>query len=159
MNNSSASHGQRHVLTRQFLCAGYSTFTVQIPAEFAAKNGTPNHYTFRLEKPSEDKPIFAMLLCGPDNESDYKYIGLVDASSGNVRVTKKSAFGGQSWPVVILTRVLIRLFADQQEKIEKSGWSVMHVGKCGRCGRTLSTPASIQSGIGPECLRIMKCGE
>jgi hypothetical protein len=28
---------------------------------------------------------------------------------------------------------------------------VRHEGKCGRCGRTLTVPESIDRGIGPEC--------
>ena len=33
---------------------------------------------------------------------------------------------------------------------------IYHVGKCGRCGRALSTPESILTGLGPECSR--QCG-
>jgi hypothetical protein len=28
---------------------------------------------------------------------------------------------------------------------------VLHSGRCGRCGRTLTTPDSIERGLGPEC--------
>jgi hypothetical protein len=31
-----------------------------------------------------------------------------------------------------------------------------HEGKCGRCGRLLTVPSSIESGIGPECSKIMR---
>jgi len=29
---------------------------------------------------------------------------------------------------------------------------VYHEGRCGRCGRKLTTPASIEAGFGPECI-------
>src|ERR1019366_4832357 len=32
---------------------------------------------------------------------------------------------------------------------------VWHEGKCGRCGRKLTVPESIERGIGPECERLM----
>jgi predicted metal-dependent hydrolase len=36
------------------------------------------------------------------------------------------------------------------------GFNVHHEGKCGRCGRLLTVPSSIESGIGPECSKIMR---
>ncbi len=33
---------------------------------------------------------------------------------------------------------------------------VWHEGRCGRCGRPLTHPNSIASGIGPECQQLMK---
>ena len=30
--------------------------------------------------------------------------------------------------------------------------SVHHAGRCGRCGRKLTVPTSIESGFGPDCL-------
>lgn len=35
------------------------------------------------------------------------------------------------------------------------GVTVRHEGRCGRCGRTLTVPASIDSGIGPDCAERM----
>ena len=31
------------------------------------------------------------------------------------------------------------------------GFEFWHEGKCGRCGRKLTVPESIEAGIGPEC--------
>lgn len=36
--------------------------------------------------------------------------------------------------------------------------NIYHVGKCVRCGRQLTTPESVLTGIGPECLKIMEAG-
>ena len=35
------------------------------------------------------------------------------------------------------------------------GVEIYHAGKCGRCGRKLTTPESILTGLGPECSKIM----
>jgi hypothetical protein len=32
---------------------------------------------------------------------------------------------------------------------------VWHEGRCGRCGRKLTVPESIESGFGPECASIL----
>jgi len=34
-----------------------------------------------------------------------------------------------------------------------SGVKIFHEGKCCRCGRRLTTPTSVQNGIGPECIK------
>ena len=33
---------------------------------------------------------------------------------------------------------------------------IWHEGKCGKCGRTLTVPSSIESGFGPECSKRVK---
>lgn len=32
---------------------------------------------------------------------------------------------------------------------------IWHEGKCGRCGRQLTVPESIESGFGPECVKMI----
>jgi len=41
-----------------------------------------------------------------------------------------------------------------QPLIDK-GFALHHEGKCGRCGRKLTVPLSIETGIGPECASKM----
>ena len=36
--------------------------------------------------------------------------------------------------------------------------NIYHTGKCVRCGRQLTTPESVITGIGPECLKIIEKG-
>jgi len=36
--------------------------------------------------------------------------------------------------------------------------NIYHVGKCVRCGRQLTTPESVLTGIGPECLKAIEKG-
>jgi hypothetical protein len=33
--------------------------------------------------------------------------------------------------------------------------NVQHAGQCGRCGRKLTTPKSIEIGLGPDCMEIV----
>lgn len=144
-----------NAVTKEFVLAGKAIFTIQPPAGVAEKA----HYTFKVthKEASERWPeaYFVSLLTGPENTSDYTYVGMLEAGSGLLRLTAKSALGGDSYPVRLLERVLARVWAGEQAVIQAAGYALHHEGKCGRCGRLLTVPASIESGIGPECALIM----
>lgn len=132
-------------VTKEFVLAGKATFTVS--------NGKGDHYTFRVvKKEFNDRPIwFGQLLTGPDNTSDYTYIGVVSEDL-KVRLTRKSKYTEESTPVKVLDWTLLHIF---MQLPFPNGYKVQHEGRCGRCGRVLTVPESIESGIGPECAKIM----
>jgi hypothetical protein len=76
-------------------------------------------------------------------------------ANGEGRLTAKSKYDDDSQPVKIIRRVLARIWQDDLAAVEATGWKVHHEGRCGRCGRTLTVPESIESGIGPECAKKM----
>lgn len=138
-------------ITREFVTAGNATFTVELPA-----GSDKPHYTFRVRRseptPQFPKPAyFVSLLTGPDNESSYSYVGLLNRENGAVRTTAKSKIPADSYVVRLLGRVLLRVWNNEQEIVESAGFRLHHEGKCCRCGRKLTVPESIESGIGPEC--------
>lgn len=147
-----------------FIFAGSAIFTVKPSDKYTAANGTKPHYTFKVTKKEgmyNGRPqvtYFAALLTGPDNDSDYSYIGILRSSNGTLQLTKASKYGEQSPPVKILERVAIALIEGRGEQITNAGWSIHHEGKCGRCARTLTTPESVERGIGPECWSKMNGG-
>lgn len=155
--------GAAVTVTKEFITAGYAIFTVGVPEHFQELNSTKPHYTFMVRRMAEKdglkSPMFASLLTGPDNTSDYQYIGIVNEAFGRLHLTKKSKLTTDCWPVKILSRVLLRIFAGQQEMIGKFGFTVNHCGKCARCGAVLTTPKSIAAGFGPECLKIISSGK
>jgi hypothetical protein len=150
-------------LTKDFLTAGCAIFTVEPSNQFKqamAQQGkqTADHYTYRIEKAEfEDgrSMHFVQTLTGPENTSDYTYVGVLHPNHGSIRLTRNSKFHPAATPVQIAQRVLQCIFAGQREEIERAGWKVHHMGKCGRCGRALTTPESCESGIGPECRKIL----
>ena len=95
------------------------------------------------------------LLSGPNNDADYTYLGQLNPKNGDVRLTKKSKMTAASWPVRVLRRVLYRLFIDKMDDVLAAGWSLVHAGRCCRCGRKLTTPHSVEIGIGPVCESLM----
>lgn len=142
------------MLSRKFITAGKAVFTVEVPNEIARQHGKP-HYTFQVRlKPGKGAygdTFFVSCLTGPDNNSNYSYLGILNPVSGGVRTTAKSKFRADSFTVRLIQRVLARLWADEAQKIAEAGFDLHHEGRCGRCGRRLTVPESIETGLGPEC--------
>ena len=138
-------------INKAFVLAGDATFTVALP--------DGGHYTYRVQhiKANDRWPesYFVKLLTGPDNESSYTYMGKLDPVSSLTHTTAKSAYRDDSLVVRLLNRVLARVWANDHAAYETHGYRTHHEGRCGRCGRKLTVPSSIESGIGPECARIM----
>lgn len=150
-----------NALTKHFFCAGNCTFTVRVPEDFAGKNGCNLHYTFKVEKaePTERFPkpaTFIKLLTGPDNTQDYSYLGMLNEETGEVRLTQRSCVGETAWAVRIIRRVFGQMWEGEGcAAIERAGWHLHHEGRCGRCGRPLTVPESLEVGIGPDCAEKM----
>ena len=95
----------------------------------------------------DDKPWFVQLLTGSDNESDYTFFGTIFAD-GSFRLSRKSPIGPDAPSVKGFDWIWRHLQAGNlPETVE-----VHHEGRCGRCGRALTVPESIESGFGPECI-------
>lgn len=141
-----SSSEESDIVSRQFVCAGKAVFTVE------SKSG--QYYTFRVthkEGKGQYRPTwFVSLLTGPQNTEDYTYLGILDAATGRVVLTKQSRFNDDSTPVRVVRWALERIW---NELPLPEGYSIHHEGCCGRCGRPLTTPSSIRTGIGPECAK------
>lgn len=127
-----------------FILAGNATFTI-------TSKRTGARFTFKVRQPKEDAPHFVSLLSGPNNDEDYNFLGTI-FSSGEFHHGRKSRItpdAPSAKAFAWLWRHRDNLPADKVE--------VHHCGRCCRCGRTLTVPESIESGIGPEC--ASKIGE
>lgn len=147
------------MITKTFLLAGNAKFTISVPQQFQT-GGMAARYTFRIKRSEPTaqfpKPAwFVSLLTGPDNETSYTYLGKLGEFTGQVVTTQKSRYTQDSNPVRLLNKVLVRVWCDDHQAFEQYGFQIRHEGKCGRCGRTLTVPESIDVGIGPECQEIM----
>ena len=133
-----------------FCLAGNATITLE-----SLKTGT--HFTFKIResKPAEGStrfqaPVhFVNLLSGPDNENDYVYLGII--REGRFCLTQKSR-GGADAPSFKAFNFFWNFDHGTQFHPQLI---VHHENRCGRCGRTLTVPSSITSGLGPECAEIM----
>lgn len=136
--------------TLDFIQAGNATGTLVI-------HRTGNRYTFRFSRPegeSKHRPIWIRVLISPDNEHDYKFLGTIwPNDQDGWRVT----LGGNSYwrrgdPVMDMADWLLYRLTIKHGLPE--GVEFKHAGKCGRCGRTLTTPESIERGLDLVCTEI-----
>jgi hypothetical protein len=103
-------------------------------------------YTYRIRAKDtpegEDTVHFVSVLQGPENTRDYTFLGTIFAGKrffhGKKSKISEDAPSARAW-----SWYWNHLDSD---KIE-----VYHAGKCGRCGRLLTDPDSIERGLGPKC--------
>lgn len=153
-----ATHGQPAEIAitaadacKRFVLAGKAIFTLQ---------GASSRYTFRVNR-ADPKPgsqytqqaYFVSLLTGPDNLSDYTYLGLLHWSTGEVRITRSSKYRVDSAPVLAINWAFRHIWAGRTLPAPAVFY---HVGRCARCGRALTVPSSIETGFGPECAGKME---
>lgn len=147
------------MIAKEFITAGKSTFTFSVNAEYAAANNLKPHYTFKVvKKEANDRwpeTYFVSVLTGPDNTTSYTYLGMLDPKNGSIRTTAKSCMTDAALPVRLINRTLALVWENESDKIVAAGFNLQHAGKCGRCGRKLTTPKSVEQGFGPECVSIM----
>ena len=136
------SPGRCDIRDSSFFSAGHAVFTVSNPGG--------EHYTYRIVQRDESSPFFVSLLTGPDNMSDYQYLGIYNPRTHQMYRTSKSSLGDSHTPVKVLRWALDMVASS---RLLPPGYSIHHEGKCCRCGRRLTTPQSIEAGIGPECSR------
>lgn len=140
------------MLPQSFFTGGNATFTIEPSKEWLDMHSPQKrHFTYRVKKSKDGRVWFVSHMTGSDNEAEYDYLGLLNVETGEVRLTNKSQFKTDSNAVCIVRRVLAAIWRGGSRQIEDAGWCVQHENRCCRCGRTLTVPASVQTGIGPEC--------
>jgi len=125
---------------KPYMLAGDATITV-----VSARTGT--RFTYRIAakknvKEGDDSVHFVSLLNGPENTRDYMFLGTIFAEE-RFRHGKKSPISPEAPSAQAFNWLWQNLDSDRVE--------VWHSGKCGRCGRLLTDPASIERGLGPKC--------
>lgn len=127
-----------------FALAGNAIFTLQ---------GKTSRFTYRARVSEDKKMFFVSLMTGPDNESSYQYLGFVrNAGHEWVHGTKSKIAANAPG-----SRAFAWFWSRLTGNKPLTDMEFWHEGKCGRCGRRLTVPASIERGIGPECAGIMQC--
>lgn len=123
---------------KRFLFAGNATFTI-------VSKKTEERFTFRIRASEKPRLFFVDQMVGPSNESDFRFIGTSNAE-GSFYVWKK--LKEQDTPAIKALRWFLPLVGAGHLPSTVELW---HEGRCGRCGRRLTVPSSIETGLGPEC--------
>lgn len=131
---------------KQIIWAGRSRFTIQ-------NEETNNRFTFQVNAPKYDKEgnkispeqadiRFVKVRVG----ANYEFVGILTPDN-QFKFSKKSKLM-ESETSVKAIRWLAGKVDSLPDKVK-----FYHEGCCLRCGRALTVPESILSGIGPECAK------
>lgn len=139
-----------HVMTdprqiKTFALAGLATLTLR-------SQRTGKHYTYKIkqavdENGTEQKLWYLRVLVDGDR---YAYIGVINGRE-QIKLTARSTFTEDA-PSVKAFRFFWHNICQGRIGAELE---IRHEGRCGRCGRELTHPESIDSGIGPVCAGLM----
>lgn len=127
-----------------YTLAGNATVTL-------VSRATGARFTYKVRMAPRGGTWFVKVLAGPSNESDFRYIGFI--RDGRFIHGAGKCFATKDAPSVIAFGWFARsiLFPRQGRSPKTDQLEVWHEGACGRCGRKLTVPESIQTGLGPEC--------
>lgn len=125
---------------RGFILAGDAVFALLNPE-------TGTRFTYAVRTPQgEARPHFVSVLTGPDNRHDYTFVGTIFDGL---------AFRHGRRSPIDINAPSVRAFAWAWRRIALllpiAPAELWHEGRCGKCGRTLTDPASIAAGLGPTC--------
>lgn len=127
---------------KAFVMAGNARFTIK-------SKRTGDHFTYKVACPRdrklEDGFRFVSLLTGnPDDWHNWSYLGLL--SEGKFVRTGKSKADWSAPSMKAFSWFWQQLATELPDQVE-----LWHEGRCGKCGKTLTHPTSIETGLGPVC--------
>ncbi len=105
---------------------------------------TNNRFTFKVKAAKDSNMFFVSVLTNPDT---YTYIGT--CIEGKFRHGKKSSISSDAQSVKVFDFILNKLILGTLPEFVE----VWHEGHCGKCGKRLTVPSSIENGLGPECIK------
>jgi hypothetical protein len=126
---------------KYFITAGKAFFTIRSEV-------TGTRFTYSVKKAEDREMWFVSVLTGCDNTSDYTYIGCLNPAGlfihtkGSKVTPDAPSFKAFDWFWKHINNL-------------PSVVSVFHEGRCGRCGRKLTVPESVETGFGPECIQMV----
>ena len=136
--DSIGSHELAPKNVKAYLLAGRAIVTVQ-------NKETGNHFTYTVKKKEEEgkSPVWFVSVNSGAGEL---YIGMLTLLK--FMATKKSAVPATAPSFQVFDIVVKRYVLGYNPH---PSLKIMHNGECAKCGRTLTHPDSISSGLGPVC--------
>ena len=127
-----------------FIFGGRARFTL-------VSKVTGKRYTYRVSKSKDsDTMFFLSVLTGPSNEDDYQYIGSI-RTSGVHSIVHGGRAGNPEHPAFKAMDWMLRQIENSSPLQMPVSVEFWHEGRCAKCARPLTDPASIARGLGPEC--------
>ena len=123
----------------KYMFGGNAVVTVQSTV-------TQKHYTYKISKSKDNaddtrSPLYFVKVRAGE---DYRYIGYI--KNNELRHGKKGCPNSDSYKAFqwLLKQLSTRTDIHPQMILQ-------HEGTCGRCGRALTNPESLETGLGPIC--------
>lgn len=149
-------HGRETI--HNYVLGGNAVFTI-------VSKSTGRRFTYKVKSAPKDRNqnwspnnqnrdmYFVSVRTGPDN---WDYIGFVKRNPHDNHDTKFFFVHGGGKSKIRLEADSVKgfdWFIGRMEGFKpfEDQMEFWHEGKCGRCGRKLTVPESIEAGIGPEC--------
>jgi hypothetical protein len=107
---------------------------------------TDNRFTFKVVKHKKDDIYFVNVLTGPDV---YSFVGTV--RDGVYKHSPKSNISNEAQSVKVFNYIVNKLASNNLPDFIE----IYHDGRCGKCGRQLTVPDSIETGFGPVCAKSL----
>jgi len=123
-----------------FMFGGSARFTL-----VSKKSGDRKTYRMRQSGGPGETIYFCQLLTGPDNTSDFTYLGFAKYGQSRLVAGRK---GNPAHPAYTALDWALGKFGRGLMPKTLEFW---HEGRCAKCGRVLTNPASIERGLGDEC--------
>lgn len=118
---------------------------------FTVEEEGEKHRTFRFKTNAKGQTIIGLMI-GQNNITDYAWFGFVDGET--IRFWKNARSG---WPQVTVTlpishEAINECFEAIKGNVEGAGLRYATYYKhCSRCNKVLTTPESLERGLGAEC--------
>lgn len=128
---------------KRYVTAGRAVFTL-----VSERTGARFTYRINTKKDKDGNPTdfyFVSVLTGPQNTNDYTYLGCL--RGGEYLRDRKLRIGSDAPS----RRAFEWFWARLNRGMDLTECECWHEGRCGRCGRALTVPSSITTGLGPVC--------
>lgn len=130
-----------------YMLAGKSEFVLH-------STKTNQDFCYRLNKKEKiDKENEYIYFLNIKQGRDWKYAGVIWFKNEENKFYFSKGAKGEIDSNNLDVKSLVFVLNKLQQGLEPQYCLVYHTGKCGRCGKKLTTPESILTGLGPECCK------
>lgn len=133
---------------RNYCLGGRGITTLENP-----KSGKHHTYEFRRPNNPEQFAADTLFIYSLVKESTWLYVGMFNHITNCFRLTRSSKFNSSSEIVKGVKYIVNKISGKSTKLVEPMRF--YHEGVCAVCGRKLTTPKSIQQGIGPRCKKVL----
>jgi hypothetical protein len=127
----------KHEMGLKFIFGGKSFVTF-------LNTNTSNRFTYKVVKHKTDDIYFINVLTSPDT---YTFFGTY--RNGQFKHSPKARISAEAQSVKVFQFVIAKLATNTLINLIE----IYHDGRCGKCGKQLTVPESLETGFGPECYK------